>query len=291
MPLKTIENLDVAGKIVLVRCDLNVPISEDGEISDTSRIERHAPTIITLVNKGAKVALLSHFGRPGGKFDENFSLGFVSESISEIFKASEIVVIPDCIGGVAKQVLNDLPNGGIALLENVRFYEGEEKNDDSFCKSLADLADIYINDSFSVCHREHASVHGITKFLPSFAGLALQLEIEMLEKVLENPEPPMMAIIGGSKVSTKLKLLSNMVEKMKFLAIGGGMANTFLAAQGTNIGSSFYEKDMIEEVVEPYLLQQGFVERSSRGRLLTRNGWKHLGLKPPNDEEFPNGSS
>ena len=247
MPLKTIENLDVSGKIVLVRCDLNVPISEDGEISDTSRIERHAPTIITLVNKGAKVALLSHFGRPGGKFDENFSLGFVSESISEIFKASEIVVIPDCIGGVAKQVLKDLPNGGIALLENVRFYEGEEKNDDNFCKSLADLADIYINDSFSVCHREHASVHGITKFLPSFAGLALQLEIEMLEKVLENPEPPMMAIIGGSKVSTKLKLLSNMVEKMKFLAIGGGMANTFLAAQGINIGSSFYEKDMIDE--------------------------------------------
>ena len=247
MPLKTIENLDVTGKIVLVRCDFNVPISEDGEISDTSRIERHAPTIITLANKGAKVALLSHFGRPGGKFDENFSLGFVSESISEIFKASEVVVIPDCIGDVAKQVLSELPNGGIALLENVRFYEGEEKNDSDFCKSLADLADIYINDSFSVCHRAHSSVHGITKFLPSYAGLALQLEIEMLEKVLKNSEPPMMAIIGGSKVSTKLKLLGNLVEKMKYLAIGGGMANTFLAAQGIKIGSSFYEKDMLEE--------------------------------------------
>ena len=247
MPLNTIDNLDVKGKIVLVRCDFNVPISEDGEISDKSRIERHAPTIITLVNKGAKVALLSHFGRPGGKFDENFSLGFISESITEVFKASEVVVIPDCIGDVAKQVLNDLPNGGIALLENVRFYEGEEKNDSGFSKSLADIADIYVNDSFSVCHREHASVHGITKFLPSYAGLALQLEIEMLEKVLKKPESPVMAIVGGSKVSTKLKLLGNLVEKMKFLAIGGGMANTFIAAQGKNIGSSFYEKNMLEE--------------------------------------------
>jgi phosphoglycerate kinase len=247
MSLKTIENANVAGKIVLVRCDFNVPIADDGEISDTSRIERHVPTIITLVNKGAKVALLSHFGRPGGKFDENCSLGFISESITEIFKASEVVVIPDCIGNVAKQVLSDLPNGGIALLENVRFYEGEENNDNNFCKSLADIADIYINDSFSVCHRKHASVYGITKYLPSYAGLALQLEIEMLEKVIKNSEPPMMAIVGGSKVSTKLKLLGNLVEKMKFLAIGGGMANTFLAAQGKKIGASYFEKDMLEE--------------------------------------------
>jgi len=236
--------------VVLVRCDFNVPIDEDGEISDASRIERHAPTIITLVNKGAKVALLSHFGRPAGKVDENLSLGFVSESLTEAFKAPEIVVIPDCIGDVAKQVLKDMPDGQIALLENVRFYEGEENNDDDFSKSLADIADIYVNDAFSVCHREHASVHGITKYLPSYAGFALNLEIEMLEKSLQDSEPPMMGIIGGSKVSSKLSLLSNLVEKMQFLAIGGGMANTFLAAQGKNIGASFYEKNMLEEAKE-----------------------------------------
>lgn len=250
MKLKTIEDLDVSGKVVLVRCDFNVPIDEDGEISDASRIERHAPTIITLVNKGAKVALLSHFGRPAGKVDENLSLGFVSESLTEAFKAPEIVVIPDCIGDVTKQVLKDMPDGQIALLENVRFYEGEENNDDDFSKSLADIADIYVNDAFSVCHREHASVHGITKYLPSYAGFALNLEIEMLEKSLQDSEPPMMGIIGGSKVSSKLSLLSNLVEKMQFLAIGGGMANTFLAAQGKNIGASFYEKNMIEEAKE-----------------------------------------
>jgi phosphoglycerate kinase len=136
MVLKFIEDADVSGKIVLVRCDFNVPISEEGEISDLSRLERHALTIITLVNKGAKIALLSHFGRPGGKPDESFSLGFISESITEVFKASEVVVIPDCIGDVAKQVLRDLPDGGIALLENVRFYEGEESNDSDFSKSL-----------------------------------------------------------------------------------------------------------------------------------------------------------
>ena len=250
MKLKTIEDLDVSGKVVLVRCDFNVPIDEDGEISDASRIERHAPTIITLVNKGAKVALLSHFGRPAGKVDENLSLGFISESLTETFKAPEIVVIPDCIGDVTKQVLKDMPDGQIALLENVRFYEGEENNDDDFSKSLADIADIYVNDAFSVCHREHASVHGITKYLPSYAGFALNLEIEMLEKSLQDSEPPMMGIIGGSKVSSKLSLLGNLVEKMQFLAIGGGMANTFLAAQGKNIGASFYEKNMIKEAKE-----------------------------------------
>jgi len=247
MKLKTIEDVDVSGKIVLVRCDFNVPINEEGEISDISRIERHAPTIITLANKGAKVALLSHFGRPAGKLDEDLSIAFISESLTEVFKASEIVIIPDCIGDIVKQVLTDMTDGQIALLENVRFYEGEENNDSDFSKSLADIADIYVNDAFSVCHRKHASVHGITKYIPSYAGLALKFEIEMLEKVLKNPEPPMMAIIGGSKVSTKLRLLGNLVEKMNFLAIGGGMANTFLAAQGKNIGASFYEKNMLDE--------------------------------------------
>ena len=247
MTLKTIENIDVSGKVVLLRCDLNIPISEDGEILDISRIERIMPTIKYLSSRGAKIGLLSHFGRPNGKYDENLSLGFISECLAETLQAQEIVVIPDCIGKVAKQVLSDLADGGIALLENVRFHIGEEKNNVKFSKSLSEIADIYVNDAFSVSHRKHASTYGVTKFLPSYAGLALQLEIEMLEKVLKNAESPTMGIIGGSKVSTKINLINNLMKQMKYIAIGGGMANTFLAADGVNIGASFYEKNMLED--------------------------------------------
>ncbi len=250
MGLKTIENVDLSGKIVLLRCDLNVPIDENGEISDISRIERLIPTVKFLSSRGAKIALLSHFGRPNGKFNENLSLGFVSEYLAEIFQAEEIVVIPDCIGRVAKQVLQDLSEGGIALLENLRFYKGEELNSKKFCNDLANLGDIFVNDAFSVSHRKHASVYGISKLLPSYAGLALQLEIEMLEKVLKGSEPPTIGIVGGSKVSTKLNLLRNLMEKMKYIAIGGGMANTFLAAKGVNIGASFYEKSMLKDALQ-----------------------------------------
>ena len=250
MTLKTIENLEVKGKVVIVRCDLNIPVDENGEILDISRIERLAPTVRYLSDKGAKIGLLSHFGRPNGKYDENLSLGFICECLAETLKAQEIVFIPDCIGKVAKQVLFDLAEGGIALLENVRFHEGEETNSTKFSKSLAEIADIYINDAFSVSHRKHSSVYGITKYIPSYAGLALQLEIEMLEKVLKNVEPPTMGIIGGSKVSTKLNLINNLMKKMKYLAIGGGMANTFLAAKGINIGASFYEKNMLKDALQ-----------------------------------------
>ena len=250
MTLKTIEKLDVRGRVVIVRCDLNIPVDENGEILDISRIERLVPTVRYLSNKGAKIGLLSHFGRPNGKYDENLSLGFICECLAETLKAQEIVFIPDCIGKVAKQVLFDLADGGIALLENVRFHEGEETNSTKFSKSLAEIADIYINDAFSVSHRKHSSVYGITKYIPSYAGLALQLEIEMLEKVLKNVEPPTMGIIGGSKVSTKLNLINNLMKKMKYLAIGGGMANTFLAAKGINIGASFYEKNMLKDALQ-----------------------------------------
>ena len=244
MPLKTIENLDVAGKIVLVRCDLNVPVTEQGEIADSSRIERILPTISQLANRGAKIALLSHYGRPNGKYNEEFSLGNLSDGIAEILNAEEITVVQDCIGKVAKKVLKDLPSGGIALLENVRFHPGEEKNDPKFSKLLSDVADLYVNDAFSVSHRKHSSIEGITKLLPSYAGRAFQFEIDMLQKVLSNSNPPVMAIIGGSKVSTKLKLMENLVEKMHTIAIGGGMANTFLLAKKINIGASFCEKSM-----------------------------------------------
>ena len=250
MTLRTIENLEVKGKVVLLRCDLNIPIDENGEIIDITRIERLAPTVRYLSSKGAKIGLLAHFGRPNGKYDENLSLGFICECLAETLKAQEIIFIPDCVGKVAKQVLFDLEEGGIALLENVRFHEGEEANGVKFSRSLAEIADIYVNDAFSVSHRKHSSVYGITKHIPSYAGLAFQLEIEMLEKVLKNAEPPTMGIIGGSKVSTKLNLINNLMKKMKYIAIGGGMANTFLAAKGIDIGSSFYEKNMLEDALQ-----------------------------------------
>ena len=244
MKLRTIDNVEVKGKVVLLRCDLNVPITEQGEIADSSRIERILPTISQLANRGAKIALLSHYGRPNGKYNEEFSLGNLSDGIAEILNAEEITVVQDCIGKVAKKVLKDLPSGGIALLENVRFHPGEEKNDPKFSKLLSDVADLYVNDAFSVSHRKHSSIEGITKLLPSYAGRAFQFEIDMLQKVLSNSNPPVMAIIGGSKVSTKLKLMENLVEKMHTIAIGGGMANTFLLAKKINIGASFCEKSM-----------------------------------------------
>ena len=244
MKLRTIDNIEVKGKVVLLRCDLNVPVTEQGEIADSSRIERILPTISQLANRGAKIALLSHYGRPNGKYNEEFSLGNLSDGIAEILNAEEITVVQDCIGKVAKKVLKDLPSGGIALLENVRFHPGEEKNDPKFSKLLSDVADLYVNDAFSVSHRKHSSIEGITKLLPSYAGRAFQFEIDMLQKVLSNSNPPVMAIIGGSKVSTKLKLMENLVEKMHTIAIGGGMANTFLLANNINIGASFCEKSM-----------------------------------------------
>ena len=244
MKLRTIDNIEVKGKVVLLRCDLNVPVTEQGEIADSSRIERILPTISQLSNRGAKIALLSHYGRPNGKYNEEFSLGNLSDGIAEILNAEEITVVQDCIGKVAKKVLKDLPTGGIALLENVRFHPGEEKNDPKFSKLLSDVADLYVNDAFSVSHRKHSSIEGITKLLPSYAGRAFQFEIDMLQKVLSNSNPPVMAIIGGSKVSTKLKLMENLVEKMHTIAIGGGMANTFLLAKNINIGTSFCEKSM-----------------------------------------------
>ena len=244
MKLRTIDNIEVKGKVVLLRCDLNVPVTEQGEIADSSRIERILPTISQLSNRGAKIALLSHYGRPNGKYNEEFSLGNLSDGIAEILNAEEITVVQDCIGKVAKKVLKDLPTGGIALLENVRFHPGEEKNDPKFSKLLSDVADLYVNDAFSVSHRKHSSIEGITKLLPSYAGRAFQFEIDMLQKVLSNSNPPVMAIIGGSKVSTKLKLMENLVEKMHTIAIGGGMANTFLLAKKINIGASFCEKSM-----------------------------------------------
>lgn len=244
MKLRTIDNIEVKGKVVLLRCDLNVPVTEQGEIADSSRIERILPTISQLVNRGAKIALLSHYGRPNGKYNEEFSLGNLSDGIAEILNAEEITVVQDCIGKVAKKVLKDLPPGGIALLENVRFHPGEEKNDPKFSKLLSDVADLYVNDAFSVSHRKHSSIEGITKLLPSYAGRAFQFEIDMLQKALSNSNPPVMAIIGGSKISTKLKLMENLVEKMHTIAIGGGMANTFLLAKKINIGASFCEKSM-----------------------------------------------
>ncbi len=242
MELKTLNDLnDIAGKVVLVRADLNVPL-QDGKITDTTRIDRFLPTLTALMEKGAKVAILSHLGRPKGERKPEFSLKPVYEYLADKI---DIAWADDCIGDVAKDAIDAMENGQAVLLENVRFY-ADEKNDPEFSKQLADLGDIYVNDGFSVSHRAHASTEGITCFLPSYAGLSLQQEVEALASTLETPEKPVVAIVGGAKISTKITVLSNLLLKVNVLIIGGAMANTFLYAQGYEMGKSLCEPDMKE---------------------------------------------
>lgn len=244
MTFQTLDNLDVTGKTVLLRADLNVP-RQDGKVSDTTRIDRLKPTIDLLVSKGAKVLILSHFGRPDGEEKSNLSLAFLVPVLQERW-GHDITFARNCIGESAKEMRSKLDNGGIALLENLRFHAGEESNDPEFSKALAALGDLFVNDAFSVSHRAHASTHGITQFLPSAAGLLMQEELTALDKALGRPQKPVAAVAGGSKISTKLDVLKNLSAKVDYLILGGGMANTFLYARGANIGSSLCEKDMAE---------------------------------------------
>ena len=253
MKLKTIDDMELNNKRVIVRCDLNLPLDEDGKVRDTTRIKRLRPTIEKLTSAGAKIILLSHFGRPKGERDEKFSLGQVIDSVAEVLEANEIIMVPECVGKVAEVVSNDLKPGGIALLENVRFHSGEESNSDEFANALSLIGDVYINDAFSVCHRDHASVTKLPYKLPSAAGIALNLEIEMLNKTLLSRERPSMALVGGMKISTKISLLENLISKVDFLVIGGVMANTFLHYTGKNIGNSSYEpgmKDAVNKIIK-----------------------------------------
>jgi len=239
---KTLDDLDVAGKTVLVRVDFNVPMS-GGKVTDATRLERAAPTVRDLTKKGARVLLLSHFGRPKGKPNAEMSLKPLAAAFAKVL-GQEVAFAGDCIGDKAETVASGLKDGEVALLENLRFHAGEEANDVAFVKALAALGDVYVNDAFSAAHRAHASTEGVARLLPSAAGRLMQAELEHLGAALEKPKRPLAAIVGGAKISTKLDLLGNLVAKVDMLVIGGGMANTFLNAVGVKVGKSLCEHDM-----------------------------------------------
>ena len=242
---KTLDQLEVAGKRVLVRVDLNVPM-QDGKVSDATRIERLVPTIEALAKAGARVVLLSHFGRPKGKPTPEASLEQLVAPLSAALGGRKIAFATDCIGPEAERVVAALEDGDVALLENLRFHPGEEINDPGFASALAKLGDLYVNDAFSAAHRAHASTEALAHLLPNAAGLLMQAELEALSAALEKPERPVAAIVGGSKVSTKLDLLNSLVSKVDLLIIGGAMANTMLLAQGVEVGKSLVERDMLD---------------------------------------------
>jgi phosphoglycerate kinase len=233
---------DLKGKRVLLRVDLNVPV-KDSKVTDATRIERVAPTIKALSDAGAKVAILAHFERPKGKRIPEMSLKPVAAAVAKVV-GRPVGFVDDCIGPEAEAAVKNLADGGIAVLENTRFHPGEEKNDPAFVAELAKLGDVYVNDAFSAAHRAHASTEGLAHKLPAYAGLAMQEELEALDKALGNPSHPIVAIVGGAKISSKLELLANLIQKVDALVIGGGMANTFLAAKGVAIGKSLNEPDL-----------------------------------------------
>ena len=238
---RTLDDVDVKGKRVLVRVDLNVPM-ENGRVTDTTRLDRIAPTITEIADKGGKVILLAHFGRPKGR-DAKDSLKPVAAELAKVVKKA-VGFADDCIGDVAEKAVAAMKDGEILCLENTRFHKEEEKNDPAFVAALAKLGDIWVNDAFSAAHRAHASTEGLGHKLPAYAGRTMQAELVALNKALDAPTKPVIAIIGGAKVSTKIDLLENLVNKVDALVIGGGMANTFLHAQGINVGKSLAEKDL-----------------------------------------------
>ncbi|MBG6164329.1 phosphoglycerate kinase [Roseibium album] len=245
MAFKTLDDLnDISGKRVLVRVDLNVPM-DSGRITDTTRIERVLPTIRELSEKGAKVILLAHFGRPKGERVADMSLAPVAPAVAELL-GKPVAFADDCVGGVATEMVNAMSDGGVLLLENTRYHRGEEKNDPDFARALAANGDIYVNDAFSAAHRAHGSTEGIARLLPAYAGRTMQAELEALGSALGDPVRPVLAVVGGAKVSSKIDLLENLVSRVDMLVIGGGMANTFLAAKGTDVGKSLCEHDLAD---------------------------------------------
>lgn len=239
---RTLDDLEAGGKTVLVRVDLNVPVA-GGKISDFTRIDRILPTLKELADKGAKVLLLSHFGRPKGKVVPDMSLRPIADGLAAHLKRP-VTFIDDCIGPAVTAAVASAKAGDILLAENVRFHAGEETNDADFAKALAAAGDVYVNDAFSCSHRAHASTEAIARLLPAYAGRNMEAELTALSKALEKPVRPVMAIVGGAKISSKLDLLFNLIEKVDVLVIGGGMANTFLNAKGVNVGASLCEHDL-----------------------------------------------
>jgi phosphoglycerate kinase len=240
---KTLDDLDVQGKRVLVRVDFNVPMA-DGEVTDATRIDRAKVTLDELADRGAKVVVLSHFGRPKGKAEPSMSLAPIAKALAGAMPTRRVRFAEDCVGEPATAAVAELGDGEVLLLENLRFHAGEEKNDADFAAGLAALGDLYVNDAFSCSHRAHASVVGVAERLPTAAGRLMQAELDALTAALEDPKRPVAAVVGGAKVSTKLDVLGQLIAKMDAVVIGGGMANTFLHAQGKPIGKSLCEKDM-----------------------------------------------
>lgn len=241
---KTIDDMDLNGKAVLIRVDLNVPVDQ-GRVTDTTRIDKIVPTVKDIQAKGGNPVLLAHFGRPKGKRVESMSLKQIVPAL-EAALGQSVAFADDCIGGPAKRVVAALEPGDVALLENTRFHEGEEKNDQIFAASLAALGGAYINDAFSASHRAHASTEGLARLLDAGAGRLMEAELKALDAALGDPQRPVAAVVGGAKVSTKLDLLMNLIDKVDHLIIGGGMANTFLVAKGVEVGKSLAERDMAD---------------------------------------------
>jgi len=240
----TIKDLDIKGKRLFIRVDFNVPLDEHLNITDDRRIRSTIPTINYAIDEDAMVILASHLGRPKGKYDKRYSLAPVAKRLQRLLK-KEVIFLPDCVGPKVEEAVKNMKEGDIILLENLRFHEGEEKNDEDFSKALARLADYYINDAFGAAHRNHASIVGITRFIPSAAGFLLQKEIEYLQGVTQNPVRPFVAILGGAKVSGKIDVLLNLKDNVDKVIIGGGMAYTFLKAMGYEVGDSLVENDML----------------------------------------------
>jgi phosphoglycerate kinase len=242
---QTLDDIDVHGKRVLLRADLNVPV-KDGVVSDATRIERLAPTIEALIEKDAKVIVMSHFGRPQGRPDPAYSLRPLIAPLSKAIGGREVAFASDCVGEGAKRVVAALRPGQVCLLENLRFHKGEEANSPDFARALAELGDVYVDDAFSAAHRAHASIAALAHLLPAAAGKLMEAELAALTSALESPARPVLALVGGAKVSTKLDLLRFVIGKVDVLAIGGAMANTLLFAEGTEIGRSLCERDMAD---------------------------------------------
>ncbi|MDD3654536.1 MAG: phosphoglycerate kinase, partial [Desulfotomaculaceae bacterium] len=256
MNKKTVRDLNVSGKRVLVRVDFNVPVGKDGQVSDDTRIRAALPTINYLLDQKAKVILVSHLGRPKGKVDDKYRMDPVARRLSELL-GQPVTKVDDCVGKLAQSAVDKMPLGDVVLLENVRFHPEEEKNNEDFARQLAELADIYVNDAFGTAHRAHASTEGVANFLPAAAGLLMEDELKMLGKLLSEPERPFVAIMGGAKVSDKIAVISNLFNKVDTLIIGGGMANTFLKAQGYETGTSLLETDKVE-------MAQGLLEEAKK---------------------------
>jgi phosphoglycerate kinase len=244
--MRTLDDLDVQGKRVLVRVDYNVPLDEHGRITDDTRIRATLPTIRALLDRGAAVVLMSHLGRPRGKPNPSMSLRPVAARLSELL-GRPVKMLDDCVGPAVEAAVKALAPGEVALLENLRFHGEEEANDPAFARQLAALGDVYVNDAFGAAHRAHASTEGVARLLPSAAGLLMQREVEALSRVLHQPEPPVVIILGGAKISDKIGVIRNLLGRANAILIGGGMANTFLKAQGREIGRSLVEPDKVAE--------------------------------------------